>query len=102
MSGVDAEQVRKALLQLADIPSTGTLSADLRAPGDLAVLRLEQRKEPRLDGETRELDGVRRCRAPAERAGHVDVDVARAVGCPSRFVTLNSRSRRLATLAVAT
>ena len=47
-------------------------------PVDLAVLGLEDREEAGLLGQPREPDRVARRRAPAERAGHEDVQVARA------------------------
>ena len=53
--------------------------ADLAAAGDGAVLGLEHREQPAFDREPRQADRVVRRRAPAERARHVDVDVARAV-----------------------
>ena len=55
------------------------LAANLAAAGDLAVLGLEHRKQAGFDREPRQPDRVVRGRAPAERARHVDVDVARAV-----------------------
>ena len=46
--------------------------------GDLAVLGLEDREEPGLLGQPGHADRVARVRAPAERAGDEDVEVAGA------------------------
>ncbi len=60
------------------------LPADRRDAGDLAVLGLEDREQARLLGEPGEPDRVCRGAAPAERAGHEHVEVARAAHAPSR------------------
>ena len=66
------------------------------------MLGFVQRIEATFDGQAREPNGVGGIRAPAERAGHVDVDVARAPWGLIAFTTLVSRSCRSATEAVAT
>ena len=100
--GCVAEQVGEALLQLQVLLDRHAAGGSCVRAGDLAVLGLEQREEAGLDGQPRELDRVGGRRAPAERAGHEDVDVARAADRHRACVTLYSRSRRLATVAVAT
>ena len=55
------------------------LPADPRDRGDLAVLGLEDREEAGLLRQPGEPDRVRRGRAPAERARHEHVEVARPV-----------------------
>ena len=72
------EKMRKAPLQL-QIFGDRHLAADLALMRDDAVLGFEDREQPALDREPRQLDRVLRRRAPAERAGHVDLDIARAV-----------------------
>src|SRR5690349_4999248 len=52
--------------------------ADLRDAGDFAVLGLEDREQPGLLRKPRDLDRGARLAAPAERARHKDVEVARA------------------------
>ena len=74
----DPEQMGEAPLRL-QIVLDRNLPADLAAAGDGAVFGFEHREQPALDGEPRQTDGVVRGRAPAERARHVDVDIARAV-----------------------
>src|SRR5215475_2028035 len=72
------EKVREALLRL-EIVLDRHSPADLAARNDEAVLGLEHREQAAFDGESREADRVVRGRSPAERAGDVNVDVARAV-----------------------
>src|SRR6202158_2577830 len=72
------EQMRKAALQFQIILHRN-LSADLADLRDLAVLGLEDRVQTAFDGKLRQLDRVMRSRAPAQRARHVDLDVAGAV-----------------------
>ena len=55
----------------------GNLPANLGDGGDLAVLGLEDREEAGLFHQPGKLDGVGGVRAPAERAGNEDVQVAR-------------------------
>src|SRR5438128_10234656 len=73
-----SEQMCEALLQL-QILSDGYLPADLGMARDLAMLGLEQREQPGLDGEACNLDRVRRLGAPAQGTGHMDVNVPGAL-----------------------
>ena len=95
-----AEQMREAFLRL-QIFLDRQLVAYLQHAGDDAMLGLEYREQTGFLRQPRDADGVMRGRAPAQRAGHEDVDVARAANAIARF-TLYSRSRRSATVAVAT
>src|ERR1700688_2346291 len=72
------EQMRKTALQFQIILHRN-LAADLAHLRDLAVLGLEDRVETALDRQPRQPDRVVRSRPPAERARHIDLDVARAV-----------------------
>src|SRR3954468_18415028 len=65
------------------------------------MLGFEDREDAGLLREPGDADRVARRGAPAERAGDEDVHVARAAH-PHRVLTLYSRSRRSAIVAVAT
>src|SRR5450755_3798538 len=71
--GVTLEQVCEAALQF-QIVLHRNLTADLAHLRDLAVLGLEDRIEPALDGKLRQPDRVMRRGAPTERARHVDLN----------------------------
>src|ERR1700688_709258 len=72
------EQMRETALQF-QIVLHRNLAADLAHLRDLAVLSLENRIETALARQPRQPDRVVRSRSPAERARHIDLDVARAV-----------------------
>src|SRR5450432_2127426 len=77
------EQMRKALLQ-PQVVFNRHLAADLGAARDFAVFRFEQWEQARFDREPGDLDGVGRLRAPAQRARHMNVNVARTVDAHCR------------------
>ncbi len=82
------EEMREALLQPQVVVDWHT-PADARRVGHVAVFGLEEREQPALHRRPRDLDGVGRRGAPAQRARHVDVHVARAANahgaCHLRF-----------------
>src|ERR1700675_1986773 len=81
-----AEEMGVAFLEL-EVFGNGNLVPDRGTRRDYAVLRFVQREEAGLDYQARELDRVFGRRTPAERAGHEDVNVARAMN-PHRELDL--------------
>jgi hypothetical protein len=70
--------VRESFLRL-QIFADRHSAPNLAGVGNNALLGFEDRKQSGLDRQPRKANGVVRCRAPAERTRHVDMDVACAV-----------------------